>query len=70
MVLHGDRGACFAALSRAEDALWLNATVPFKLNDQALEQPALETIYRVLARPTPEDQLRNVDPCERLLFES
>ena len=29
MVLRGDCGACFAALSRAEDALWLNATVPF-----------------------------------------
>ncbi len=27
-VLHGDCGACFAALSRGEDALWLNAIVP------------------------------------------
>jgi DNA-directed RNA polymerase sigma subunit (sigma70/sigma32) len=27
MVLHGDCGACFAALSRGEDSLWLNATV-------------------------------------------
>jgi hypothetical protein len=26
-VLHGDCGACFAALSRGEDALRLNATV-------------------------------------------
>jgi hypothetical protein len=27
MVLHGDCGACFAALSCGEGALWLNATV-------------------------------------------
>ena len=28
MVLHEDCGARFAASSRGEDALWLNATVP------------------------------------------
>lgn len=36
MVLHGDYGACFAALSRGEHAPWLNATVPHRaVNPQA-----------------------------------
>ena len=35
MVLHGDCGACFAALSPGEDALWLNATVPSKIPKNA-----------------------------------
>jgi hypothetical protein len=32
MVLRGDCGACFAALSPDEDALWLNVTVPISAN--------------------------------------
>ncbi|MGH3610282.1 MAG: hypothetical protein ACRDRD_19675, partial [Pseudonocardiaceae bacterium] len=42
--------------------------VRFKINDQALQRPALETIYQILTEPTNEDRLRNVDPRERLLF--
>jgi hypothetical protein len=42
MVLHGDCGACFAALSRGEGALWLNATLPEAL--QKLSQEHREVI--------------------------
>lgn len=50
---------------------WKRRQVPpvrFKVNQEVLEQPALEVIHRVLLYPTAEDKLRRLDPVERLAF--